>query len=471
METILIMLLCYVFCAAISIGFTKLMGSPKENGRPRLPPGSMGLPYIGETLLMFSQTPHKFFFSRFRRNGEIFKTHLLGCPSIVLASPDAIKFVLTTSPNLFKPTYPPCKEKLLGPAALFFHQNDYHSQVRKLVVASLLPNVIRHFIPDIEVLAKTLLDSLSSVDVVPSTFRELKNFTFDVAVLNIFGNLESHYKEILKKNYAILDRGYNSTFFTKIPGSLYKQSVSARKRLGQILKEIIGVRKEIKSQEIGLLTALLTFRDEFGQGLTDIQIADNIIGVLFAAQDTTASLLTWILKYLHDDPNLLQAIKKEQKTIYRANGAGRQPLTWDQIKNMMPLTNKVILESLRMATIISFTYREAVEDVVYKGFLIPKGWKVLPLFRVVHHSPEYFTDPHLLKPSRFEVAARPNTFMPFGNGVHRCPGDEAAKLEVLILIHHLVNNFSWELVGNSEGVVYDPFPIPDKGLPAKFRRA
>lgn len=53
----------------------------------------------------------------------------------------------------------------------------------------------------------------------------------------------------------------------------------------------------------------MNFKDQKGQTLTRDQIADNIIGVLFAAQDTTASILTWILKYLHDDQELLEAVK------------------------------------------------------------------------------------------------------------------------------------------------------------------
>jgi len=61
--------------------------------------------------------------------------------------------------------------------------------------------------------------------------------------------------------------------------------------------------------EKNLLGNLLNYKDENGQTLTDEEIADNVIGVLFAAQDTTASVLTWILKYLHDDQKLLEAIK------------------------------------------------------------------------------------------------------------------------------------------------------------------
>ena len=58
---------------------------------------------------------------------------------------------------------------------------------------------------------------------------------------------------------------------------------------------------------------LLSFKDEKGQSLKENQIVDNIIGVLFAAQDTTATMLTWFLKYINDDSNLFEAIKVGQE--------------------------------------------------------------------------------------------------------------------------------------------------------------
>lgn len=214
--------------------------------------------------------------------------------------------------------------------------------------------------------------------------------------------------------------------------------------------------------------SLLNSIDDEGEvKISDAQIADNIIGVLFAAQDTTASVMTWIVKYLHDQPKLLQSVKEEQEEIKKLNCENNQGLNWVQTRNM-PMSYKVVLESLRMASIISFTFREAVADVEYKGYLIPKGWKVMPLFRNIHHSPEYFPDPHNFDPSRFEVARKPNTFMPFGSGVHACPGNELAKLEMLIMIHHLVTKFRWELVGTQNRVQHSPFPVPLQGLPARF---
>jgi (+)-abscisic acid 8'-hydroxylase len=69
-----------------------------------------------------------------------------------------------------------------------------------------------------------------------------------------------------------------------------------------------------------------------------------------------------------------------------------------------------------------------------------------------------------------QVSPRPNTFMPFGNGVHACPGNELAKLEMLVLIHHLVTGYRWEIVGSSDEVEYSPFPVPKHGLLAKLWR-
>ncbi|CAN0922306.1 Abscisic acid 8'-hydroxylase CYP707A1 [Linum grandiflorum] len=440
-----------------------------------LPPGSMGWPVVGETLQLYSQDPAIFFSSKQKRYGEIFKTHILGCPCVMLASPEAARFVLVTQAHLFKPTYPKSKEQLIGPSAVFFHQGDYHLRLRKLVQGALSLDRIRNLVGDVSNLTVSALDSWDGGRVI-STYEQLKMLSFEVGILAIFGHLEDHYRTELKTNYGIVEKGYNS-FPTSIPGSPYKRALNARRKLNEILGDIISERKEKKLLEKDLLGCLLNSKNQKGEVLTDDQVSDNIIGVLFAAQDTTASAMTWIVKYLHDNPKLLEAVKAEQKAIVEMNERDKRTsssssyettVTWSQTRNNMPFTHKVVLESLRMASIIAFTFREAVTDVEYKGYLIPKGWKVMPLFRNIHHNPEYFSDPHQFEPSRFEVSPKANTFMPFGNGVHACPGNELAKLEMLILIHHLVTKYRWEVVGDESGTQNCPFPVPMNGLPARF---
>ncbi|XP_021744742.1 abscisic acid 8'-hydroxylase 1-like [Chenopodium quinoa] len=427
-----------------------------------LPPGTLGWPYIGETFQLYSQNPNVFFADKVKKYGSVFKTHILGCPCVMISSPDAAKFVLSTRSNLFKPTFPASKERMLGKQAIFFHQGDYHAKLRKLVLQSFMPGAIRSFVPDIDSIASQSLKSLEGSFI--NTFQEMKTYTFNVALLSIFGKDEVNYREDLKRCYYILEKGYNSMPIN-LPGTLFNKSMKARKELAQILAQIISTRREMKKDHQDLLSSFMGDKES----LTDEQIADNVIGVIFAARDTTASVLTWILKYLADNSSVLQAVTEEQEAIIKEKkeSGEEKVLCWADTKKM-PLTIRVFQETLRVASILSFTFREAVEDVEYEGYLIPKGWKVLPLFRNIHHSPENFPEPEKFDPSRFEVAQKPNTFLPFGSGIHSCPGNELAKLEILVMLHHITTKYRWSIIGPQNEIQYGPFALPQNGLPIKL---
>ncbi|XP_057467428.1 LOW QUALITY PROTEIN: abscisic acid 8'-hydroxylase CYP707A2-like [Actinidia eriantha] len=425
-----------------------------------LPPGSLGWPYIGETFQLYSQNPNVFFASKVKKFGSILKTHILGCPCVMISSPEAAKLVLVTRAHLFKPTFPASKERMLGKQAIFFHQGDYHTKLRKLVLRAFMPESIRTIVPEIESIAVGMMKSWEGQLI--NTFQEMKTYAFNVALLSIFGKEEVLNREDLKKCYYILEKGYNSMPIN-LPGTLFHKSMKARKELAQILANVISIQRQMKHNHRNLLGSLMSDKE----GLTDEQVADNIIGVIFAARDTTASVLTWILKYLAENPSVLQAVTEEQEEIMREKCGGEKVLVWEDTKKM-PITSRVIQETLRVASILSFTFREAVEDVEFEGYLIPKGWKVLPLFRNIHHSPDNFSEPEKFDPSRFEVAPKPNTFMPFGSGTHSCPGNELAKLEILILLHHLTTKYRWSMVGPQNGIQYGPFALPQNGLPIRL---
>lgn len=84
--------------------------------------------------------------------------------------------------------------------------------------------------------------------------------------------------------------------------------MKARKHLNESIRRIIERRKESANYGGGLLGVLLKARGHKMYELSDSQVADNLIGVIFAAHDTTASALTWVLKYLNDNVNLLEAL-------------------------------------------------------------------------------------------------------------------------------------------------------------------
>ncbi|CAA0838835.1 Abscisic acid 8-hydroxylase 1 [Striga hermonthica] len=343
-----------------------------RSGRAKLPlpPGTMGWPYVGETYQLYSQNPNTFFASKVKKYGSIFKSHILGCPCVMVSSPEAAKMVLASKAHLFKPTFPASKERMLGKQAIFFHQGDYHAKLRKLVLRAFMPESIKDMIPSIESIA---LDSLVSwEDRLITTYQEMKTYTFNVALLSIFGKDEILYREDLKRCYHEVEKGYNS-MAVNLPGTLFHKAMKARKELAKMLAKIITVRREMKQSYNDLLGSFMGDNE----GLSDEQIADNIIGVIFAARDTTASVLTWILKFLAENPSILEAVTEEQEALIRSKEecGESKGLSWADTKRMTK-TVRVIQETLRVASILSFTFREAVEDVEFDGYLIPKGWKV-----------------------------------------------------------------------------------------------
>jgi (+)-abscisic acid 8'-hydroxylase len=185
-----------------------------------------------------------------------------------LASPEAARMVLVTRAHLFKPTYPPSKERMIGPQALFFHQGDYHLRMRRAVQGWLGPDALRALVPDVEAAVASTLRwwegrretstfhtmkrvcvscrrpavpaglrsssivrvvydvCLADFSVVDLPYWLLFQFTFDVGVVTIFGRrLAEHVKEELRRNYFIVENGYNSFPVPGVPWTRYSQAI------------------------------------------------------------------------------------------------------------------------------------------------------------------------------------------------------------------------------------------------------
>ena len=115
------------------------------------------------------------------RYGSIFKTHILGCPCVMISSPEAAKFVLVTRAHLFKPTFPASKERMLGKQAIFFSQGQYHAKLRKLVLRAFMPEAIKSIVSNIESIAKDSLQSMEGRLI--TTFQEMKTVSFPSLLL------------------------------------------------------------------------------------------------------------------------------------------------------------------------------------------------------------------------------------------------------------------------------------------------
>ncbi|GFS30062.1 cytochrome P450, family 716, subfamily A, polypeptide 1 [Actinidia rufa] len=122
----------------------------------------------------------------------------------------------------------------------------------------------------------------------------------------------------------------------------------------------------------------------------------------------------------------------------------------------------VAREVTRLAAPVQGTFREAINDFMYNGFFIPKGWKLLWSVNSTHKNVEFFPEPRKFDPSRFE-----------GCGPKICPGKDMsrkryARMKRLVFMHHLVKRFRWEKMIPDGKIVVNPMPEYEKGLPIRL---
>ncbi|KAH9548813.1 hypothetical protein CY35_11G106500 [Sphagnum magellanicum] len=256
-------------------------------------------------------------------------------------------------------------------------------------------------------------------------------------------------------------------------GTTYHKARLAREKMLHTLDIIIcQKRKDMEEGKISprqdLLSILISTPDDQGHLVTNEEIKDNILLLLFGGHDTTSSTLALVLKYLFLNPHCLHEVIKEQKKI--ALEMVGDLLCWGDTRKMK-YTWQVIQEVMRIQPILEFATRETLKEFEYGGFTIPKGWKVAWSGPCSHLSPQFFPNPERFDPSRFEgPGPQPFTYLPFGGGPRTCPGSEFARTEMVVFLHHLVLNYEWSMIDPFEKIIMNPFPIFQKGLQLRIHK-
>lgn len=120
----------------------------------------------------------------------------------MMSSPEAAKFILVTRADIFKPTFPASKERMLGRQAIFFQQGKYHAQLRRLVLRAVMPNVIRSRVAEIDAVALSTVSSWEGRTV--NTFEEMKTVRIIPFIFDLFPVLlvsQKTLKQKKTKNY------------------------------------------------------------------------------------------------------------------------------------------------------------------------------------------------------------------------------------------------------------------------------
>ncbi|KAG5631234.1 hypothetical protein H5410_002951 [Solanum commersonii] len=291
-------------------------------------------------------------------------------------------------------------------------------------------------------------------------FPLVKLYGFKVAC-QLFMSIEDHndverlsvqFNIFLKRLYAIP---------LNLPGTTFYKAIRATNVIRKELLQFVRKRREALEQKTA--SPHKTFCLICCPVL--MKMGSTCLNYLLLITYCSCSLLamTLHLSLLLYSSRLLQSTLKFIKTFCK-----KMKYSWSVISEVMRITPPIL-----------GAYREAIVDINYEGYHIPKGWNFLNSFMLeqlywntglTSLDPEIFPNPTRLEPSRFEEAGpAPYTYVTFGGGPRMCLGKEFARLEMLVFLHVLIKKFTWKLLIPNEKFIYDPMPTPLQGLPISLQ--
>ncbi|CAM0151855.1 unnamed protein product [Urochloa decumbens] len=439
-----------------------------------LPPGDLGIPIIGQTFSLIhalrSNTDDQWFRARIKNYGPVSKMSVLGSPTVLLAGPAANHFIFTNESLALTQTR--ALRALLGRSILTL-KGDELKQVRSALQGYLRPDMVRKYVGkmDEEVKRQIKLNwfGRDRVTVLPLARR----LTLGIICSVVLGQEAATIVEAHAADFQLLGDAILS-FPVNIPFTRFGKGMRSSAKIRKAITRIARKREESLLQDghavssTDFITYMFNLRSKGAHSLTLEDIVDNVMGIIIGAHGTTSALITFMIRHLTTEPDVLAKIIEEQDEIADNKGT-EDVLTWEDVSRMK-YTWKAAMETLRTVPPVFGSFRTATKDINYQGYHIPKGWKVFAAQSITHLDSRFFKDPTKFDPSRFEKRSSipPYSFMPFGGGPRMCPGTEFSRVETMVAMHYLVTQFRWKLCCNDETYKKDPKPSPVFGLPVEL---
>jgi cytochrome P450 len=217
---------------------------------------------------------------------------------------------------------------------------------------------------------------------------------------------------------ALRERMERSPRLQRLPGSPMRRFYRLRERVDTIIyDEIARRRANPDGERSDVLSMLLAARDERGAAMTDQELRDELVTLLEAGHETTATALAWTFERLSRHP---EAVERLSSTL----AAGEETYL-----------EAVVKEALRSRPVVFDAPRRLSGTLELDGYRVPAGWYVAPAIPLVHRAPDTFPDPDRFSPERFLGDKQPvEGWIPFGGGRRRCLGSQLALLEMKTVI-------------------------------------
>ncbi|XP_058227930.1 cytochrome P450 85A1-like isoform X2 [Rhododendron vialii] len=422
-----------------------------------LPPGTMGWPIFGETSEFLKQGPN-FMKKQRARYGSFFKSHILGCPTIVSMDPELNRYILMNESKGLVPGYPQSMLDILGKCNIAAVHGLAHRHMRGALLALVSSNVIRdRLLPKIDGFMRSHLSNWEDkvIDVQEKTKEmALLSSLNQIAGLESIAMSQEFMLEFFKLVLGTLSLPIN------LPGTNYHCGFQARKNIVKMLTRLVDERRASGEIQHDMLGVLMN-GEENRWKLSDEEIIDQMITILYSGYETVSTTSMMAVKYLQDHPNVLRELRKEHLAI-RQGKRPEDPIDWEDFKAMR-FTRAVIFETSRLATIVNGVLRKTTQDMELNGFLIPKGWRIYVYTREINYNPCLYPEPFTFNPWRWmdKSSESQNYFFLFGGGSRHCPGKELGIAEISTFLHYFVTRYRWEEVGGEKLMKFPRVEAPN----------
>lgn len=422
-----------------------------------LPPGTMGWPVFGETTEFLKQGP-AFMKNQRARFGNVFKSHILGCPTIVSMDPELNKYILMNEAKGLVPGYPQSMLDILGKCNIAAVHGSTHKNMRGALLALVSPPMIRDILlPKIDNFMRSHLSNWNAkiIDIQEKT----KEMAFMSSLKQIAGLESSSMCQEFMPEFFKLVLGTLSLPIN-LPNTNYGRGFQARQNIVSMLRKLLEERRGSEETHNDMLAHLMN-TEENKYKLSDEEIIDQIITILYSGYETVSTTSMMAVKYLHDHPRVLQELRKEHLAI-REKKRPEDPLDWNDYKSMR-FTRAVIFETSRLATIVNGVLRKTTKEMELNGYVIPEGWRIYVYTREINYDSRLYPEPLTFNPWRWldkSMDAQNYSFI-FGGGTRQCPGKELGVAEISTFLHYFVTKYRWEEVGGDKLMKFPRVEAPN----------
>ena len=423
-------------------------------------------------LINWIADPLKYLEQSVKRYGDTFTIRLGLRTFVILSHPQAIQEVLTAPSSQFKSGASDLSRPLLGENSILLLDGKPHQRQRKL----LIPPFHGERINSYSKLICDITEQVASQWVIGKGFTALsamQDITIQVIMEGVFGLGEGpRYQKLKPLLTAMLDvtgspLRSSMLFFKFLQRDLgawspWGKMVRRRQQIYNLLQEEINQRRE-QPELMGndILSLMMSARDENGELMSDQELQDQLLTLLIAGHETTASTLAWAFYWIHRLPTVRQKLLEEIDSL----GDNPDPMAIAQL----PYLTAVAYETLRIYPVafVIFT-RITTAPITIMGHHYQANTALFPCPYLTHRREDLYRESEQFKPERFlERQYSAYEYFPFGGGNRRCIGAALAMLEMKLVLAKVLSDYHLAL---AEDKIIKParrgFVIaPENGIP------